>query len=112
MNRSIPRLLPKNASVHAFSDSVNMLGTSPRFISEVQGRGILPRRTYICLCSHTLATEYAVGDIGKFEALRRIKATGSVLSAPQYGWMQGAFSDRTVISAGCGGTDIFSACTP
>jgi hypothetical protein len=26
-----------------------MLGTSPRFISEVQGRGILPRRTYICV---------------------------------------------------------------
>jgi hypothetical protein len=35
-----------------------------------------------------------------------------VLSAPQYGWMQGAFSDRTVIGSGSGGTDICSACAP
>ncbi|KAF8258376.1 acetoacetate-CoA ligase [Lactarius quietus] len=74
--------------------NVNLLGTSPRFLSEVQGRGILPRR-----------------DIGKFEALRRITATGAVLSVPLYGWAKSAFSDRTVICAGSGGTDICGAFT-
>jgi acetoacetyl-CoA synthetase len=74
--------------------NVNLLGTSPRFLSEVQGRGILPRR-----------------DIGKFEALRRITVTGAVLTVPQYGWAKGAFSDRTVICAGSGGTDICGAFT-
>ncbi|KAI9449443.1 acetoacetate-CoA ligase [Lactarius psammicola] len=72
--------------------NVNVFGTSPRFIHEVQGRGILPRR-----------------DIGKFEAMRRITTTGSVLSTPQYGWMRGAFNDRTIICAGSGGTDICGA---
>lgn len=72
--------------------NINVLGTSPRFISEVQGRGILPRR-----------------DIGKFEAIRRITSTGSVLSIPQYEWMQGAFNDRAVVCSGSGGTDICGA---
>ncbi|KAH9055528.1 acetoacetate-CoA ligase [Lactarius vividus] len=72
--------------------NVNVFGTSPRFISEVQGRSVLPRR-----------------DIGNFEALRRITTTGAVLSIPQYGWMKTAFNDRAVICAGSGGTDICGA---
>ncbi|KAH9171177.1 acetoacetate-CoA ligase [Lactarius sanguifluus] len=67
--------------------NVSVFGTSPRFISEVQGRGVHPRR-----------------DIGNFEALRRITTTGAVLSIPQYGWMKTAFNDRAVICAGSGGT--------
>ena len=44
--------------------------------------------------------------------MRRNTTTGSVLSIPQYGWMKGAFNDRTVICAESGGTDICVACTP
>ncbi|KAI9457898.1 hypothetical protein F5148DRAFT_1221811 [Russula earlei] len=72
--------------------NVSFLGASPRFLYEVQGRGILPRR-----------------DVGKFEALRRFSSTGSVFTAAQFEWVQRAFNDHVVISSGSGGTDIFGA---
>jgi len=77
-----------------FIDEQNLtvFGTSPRFLSEVQGRGILPCR-----------------DVGKFEALRRLTSTGAVLTAPQFEWAQRAFNDRVILSSGSGGTDIFGA---
>ncbi|KAN0138374.1 acetoacetate-CoA ligase [Lactarius tabidus] len=69
--------------------NVNVFGTGPRFISEIQGRGILPSR-----------------DIGKFEALRTVISAGAVLTAPHHGWMQGAFNEHAVCCSGSGGTDI------
>ncbi|KAI0266999.1 acetoacetate-CoA ligase [Gloeopeniophorella convolvens] len=72
--------------------NVSIFGTSPRFLSEVQGRGILPRR-----------------DIGGFEALRIIASTGAVLTAPQFEWAQHAFNDRAAVTSGSGGTDICAA---
>jgi len=53
---------------------------------------------------------HAVGDVGKFEALRRVASTGAVLTAPQFEWVQRAFNGRVIISSGSGGTDIFGAC--
>ena len=35
---------------------------------------------------------------------------GSVLTAPQHGWMQGAFNDHAVSCSGSGGTDICGSC--
>ncbi|KAI0247309.1 acetoacetate-CoA ligase [Lactifluus subvellereus] len=70
---------------------VTLFGTSPRFLSEVQGRGILPRH------------------VGKFEAIRRILSTGAVLTAPQFEWVHRAFNDRLVVSSCSGGTDICGA---
>ncbi|KAN0138379.1 acetoacetate-CoA ligase [Lactarius tabidus] len=69
--------------------NVNVFGTMPRLFSELQTRGILPRR-----------------DIGKFEALRTITCTGYVLTAPRHEWLQGAFNDHAVCGAGSGGTDV------
>ncbi|KAI0297209.1 acetoacetate-CoA ligase [Multifurca ochricompacta] len=72
--------------------NVTVLGTSPRFLSEVQGRGILPRR-----------------DIGKFEAIRTVTSTGAVLTAPQFEWAKSAFNDQATVYSGSGGTDICGA---
>ncbi|KAN0138377.1 acetoacetate-CoA ligase [Lactarius tabidus] len=68
--------------------NVHVFGTIPRFISELQIRGILPR------------------DIGKFEALRKVTCSANVLTAPRHEWLQGAFNDHAVCGAGSGGTDI------
>ena len=57
----------------------------------------------------TLALECAAGDICNFEALLRITVTGAVLSLLQYGWTQGAFSDRTVICSACTPSSIPSS---
>ena len=51
-----------------------------------------------------------VGDVGRFEALRRVFSTGAVLTAPQFEWAQRAFNDRLMISSGSGGTDICCCC--
>ncbi|KAI0284512.1 acetoacetate-CoA ligase [Russula brevipes] len=74
------------------NQNITVHGTSPRFLSELQGRGVLPKR-----------------DVGRFEALRRLTSTGAVLTAPQFEWAQRAFNDRVILSSGSGGTDIFGA---
>jgi acyl-coenzyme A synthetase/AMP-(fatty) acid ligase len=53
---------------------------------------------------------HATGDVGKFEALRRVASTGAVLTAPQFEWAQRAFNDHVILCSGSGGTDIFGAC--
>jgi hypothetical protein len=54
--------------------------------------------------------ERSSGDVGRFEALRRIFSTGAMLTAPQFEWAYHAFSDRLAISSGSGGTDICCCC--
>jgi hypothetical protein len=54
--------------------------------------------------------ERSSGDVGRFEALRRIFSTGTVPTAPQFEWAYRAFSDRLAISSGSGGTDICCCC--
>ncbi|KAF5386148.1 hypothetical protein D9615_002594 [Tricholomella constricta] len=71
---------------------VSVLGTSPRFLAEIQGRGLKPL------------------DIGRFEALRVIGSTGAVLTPPMFDWAQQAFGgDRIHLISTSGGTDICSS---
>ncbi|KAI0044984.1 acetoacetate-CoA ligase [Auriscalpium vulgare] len=66
---------------------ITVLGTSPRFLSEVQGRGINP---------------LAIGD---FSGLRAIMSTGAVLTPPMFEWSYKAFGGAAIASSS-GGTDI------
>jgi hypothetical protein len=63
-----------------------------------------------CGCFIKPAIERAVGDIGRFEALRTVIAAGAVLTAPHHGWMKGAFNEHAVCCSGSGGTDICGTC--
>jgi hypothetical protein len=56
------------------------------------------------------AIEPFSGDVGRFEALRRLFSTGAVLTAPQFEWAYRAFNDHLMISSGSGGTDICCCC--
>ncbi|KAH9948960.1 hypothetical protein B0H21DRAFT_196575 [Amylocystis lapponica] len=67
---------------------VSVFGTSPRFLSEVQGAGIVPSK------------------LGSFEALRLIAPTGAVMTAPLFEWTQAAFGADVHVIAPSGGTDI------
>ncbi|KAI0321066.1 acetoacetate-CoA ligase [Amylostereum chailletii] len=76
---------------------VTALGTSPRFLSEVQAR--VPD----------------LKEIGSFDALRVIASTGAVLTPPMFEWAQRAFGADKLIASSSGGTDIcaaFVASTP
>ncbi|KAG0707114.1 hypothetical protein DFH29DRAFT_898504 [Suillus ampliporus] len=70
---------------------VTVLGTSPRFLTEVQLRGIKPL------------------DIGSFEALREMTVTGAVVTAPLMEWTHEAFGKKLHIGSSSGGTDVFCA---
>ncbi|GBE80624.1 Malonamoyl-CoA synthetase vrtB [Sparassis crispa] len=70
---------------------VTFLGTSPRFLSEVQGRGILPCK------------------LANFDSIRIIASTGAVLTAPTFEWTQQAFNPDIHLMSVSGGTDICSS---
>ncbi|KAF9478796.1 acetoacetyl-CoA synthetase [Pholiota conissans] len=70
---------------------VTAWGTSPRFLTEVQGRGINPF------------------EVGTFEALRAMMVTGAILTPPMFEWTQQAFGKHVHIASTSGGTDI---CAP
>ncbi|KAG5652875.1 hypothetical protein H0H81_003305 [Sphagnurus paluster] len=68
---------------------VSVLGTSPRFLAEIVGRGLKPL------------------EIGSFEALRVLGCTGAVLTPPMFEWAQKAFGgDRLHLISTSGGTDV------
>ncbi|KAJ3555557.1 hypothetical protein NM688_g2508 [Phlebia brevispora] len=67
---------------------VNVFGTSPRFLAEVQAAGIEPLK------------------LGAFDAMRTIFSAGAVLTAPMFEWAQQAFGPDIHITTGTGGTDI------
>ncbi|KAG6900780.1 hypothetical protein C0993_002204 [Termitomyces sp. T159_Od127] len=70
---------------------VSFLGTSPRFLAEVAGKGIKPL------------------DIGSFEALRVMSVTGAVLTPPLFEWTQKAFGENRIhLISTSGGTDCKS----
>ncbi|KAI0062826.1 acetoacetate-CoA ligase [Artomyces pyxidatus] len=71
---------------------VTTFGTSPRFLSEVKGKGIKP-----------------LLDIGPFSKLRTIASTGAVLTPPMFEWVHEAFGERIFIASSSGGTDICAA---
>ncbi|KAH7927543.1 acetoacetate-CoA ligase [Leucogyrophana mollusca] len=70
---------------------VTVFGTSPRFLTEVQMRGIKPL------------------ELGFFESLREMTVTGAVLTAPLMEWTHEAFGKQLHIGSSSGGTDVFCA---
>lgn len=70
---------------------VTVLGTSPRFLTEVQMRGIKPL------------------EIASFEALRAMTVTGAVTTASLMEWAHEAFGSKLLIGSSSGGTDVFCA---
>ncbi|KAF5355503.1 hypothetical protein D9758_006409 [Tetrapyrgos nigripes] len=71
--------------------NISLLGTSPRFLAEVQGRGIDPL------------------EIASFEALRTMAVTGAVLTPPVFEWAFKAFGGNIHLVSTSGGTDICCA---
>ncbi|PPQ70292.1 hypothetical protein CVT25_014614 [Psilocybe cyanescens] len=72
---------------------VTSLGTSPRFLSELQGRGIKPL---------DLAPS-------AFESLRTMCVTGAIFTPPMFEWTQEAFGKHVHLLSTSGGTDICTA---
>ncbi|CAK5265414.1 unnamed protein product [Mycena citricolor] len=70
---------------------ITVLGTSPRFLAEVQGKGIRPL------------------SIGSFESLRTVSVTGAVLTTPMFHWTQAAFGKQIHVISTSGGTDVCTA---
>ncbi|OJA20068.1 hypothetical protein AZE42_02485 [Rhizopogon vesiculosus] len=70
---------------------VTVFGTSPRFLTELQLRGIKPL------------------EIGSFAALREMTVTGAVLTAPLMEWVHEAFGRKLHIGSSSGGTDVCAA---
>ncbi|THU92452.1 acetoacetate-CoA ligase [Dendrothele bispora CBS 962.96] len=65
-----------------------VFGTSPRFISELQGRDIKPL------------------ELASFETLKTLTITGAIVSAPVHTWAQQAFGEHVYVHAPAGGTDV------
>lgn len=70
---------------------VSILGTSPRFLAEVQGRGIDPL------------------SLGSFESLKVLSSTGAVLTPPMFEWTHKAFGGKFHLVSMSGGTDVTTA---
>ncbi|KAJ6002542.1 acetoacetyl-synthase [Penicillium sp. IBT 35674x] len=68
---------------------VTVFGTSPRYLSEIRSRNIVPRKQY------------------SLDKLRIVTSTGSVLSTDLYEWFYGhGFPQKTQLISMSGGTDI------
>ncbi|OCH93786.1 acetoacetate-CoA ligase [Obba rivulosa] len=72
-------------------EGVTVFGTSPRFLSEVQGNSIHPSK------------------LANFDALRVVVSTGAVLTPPLFEWTQQAFNPTIHLVSISGGTDICSS---
>ncbi|KAJ7141336.1 acetoacetate-CoA ligase [Mycena epipterygia] len=70
---------------------VSLLGTSPRFLAEIQGQGINPLQ------------------LAPFEALKTLAVTGAVLTSPMFVWAQRAFGEQVHLISTSGGTDVCTA---
>ncbi|KAI0935188.1 hypothetical protein AcW1_008828 [Taiwanofungus camphoratus] len=73
------------------NQGVTVFGTSPRFLSEVQGRGVEPSK------------------LAPFDFLRAISSTGAVLTPTMFEWTQQAFNADIHVASPSGGTDICGA---
>ncbi|OAL28310.1 hypothetical protein AYO22_03016 [Fonsecaea multimorphosa] len=68
---------------------VSVFGTSPRYLTELKARGIIPRQRF------------------RLKSLRVLTSTGAVLSADMYHWFYDkAFPPSVHLASMCGGTDI------
>ena len=87
---------------------MTVLGVSPRFLAEVQGRVITP-----CGPSYhtkTLKLRQHPVQLASFEALRAMLVTGAVLTAPLFQFAHEAFGKHIHIASVSGGTDICGGC--
>ncbi|KZT22581.1 acetoacetate-CoA ligase [Neolentinus lepideus HHB14362 ss-1] len=87
---------PFHPSVEAFlkfvsDQGVTIFGTSPRFLTEVQARGLVPSR------------------LAPFPSLRVLMSTGAPLNPPMFEWAQEAFRKDVYLASPSGGTDICSS---
>lgn len=94
--------------------SVSVLGMSPRFLVELQGRGIEPRKFFRArtdiICRHQTLLIHEAVKIGPFEALRTVCLGGAVLAPPVHEWAHQAFGKTARVATAMGGTDICTAC--
>jgi acetoacetyl-CoA synthetase len=67
---------------------IGVFGVSPRFLSAVEGAGVVPRR------DHSLAS------------LKTVLSTGSPLHAPQFEWVYRAVKEDVALHSISGGTDL------
>ena len=75
---------------------MTVLGTSPRFLSELQVRSIDP----LSIASPSVP----------FAGLREMLVTGAVLTAQLMTWTHEAFGGNLHIGSISGGTDVFCSC--
>ncbi|TFK26513.1 acetoacetyl-CoA synthetase [Coprinopsis marcescibilis] len=94
---------------------VSIFGTSPRFLAEVQGRGIKPC-TYLVLSNYpspqsptVINLIFILVALGAFDSMRTMSVTGAVLTPPMFEWTHQAFGGRFHLVSTSGGTDICSA---
>ncbi|KAJ6625755.1 hypothetical protein B0H10DRAFT_2174015 [Mycena sp. CBHHK59/15] len=88
---------------------VTILGTSPRFLAEVQGQGINPRRRAFIIRAAQFSLDSDSVELASFEALKTLSITGAVLTRPMFVWTQRAFGERIHLISTSGGTDICTA---
>ncbi|KAJ7282809.1 acetoacetyl-CoA synthetase [Mycena rebaudengoi] len=85
---------------------VTALGTSPRFMAEVQAQGINPRKLRV---HHRRIISHIIVELASFEALKTLSITGAVLTRPMFLWTQRAFGERVHLFSTSGGTDVCTA---
>ncbi|HJP05748.1 MAG: acetoacetate--CoA ligase [Chromatiales bacterium] len=74
----------------ASEESINVFGTSPKFLTEVEKSGV------------------QISEVGKFNLLRTILSTGAPLAESGYSFVNRQFGDKVQLSSISGGTDIIS----
>ncbi|MDP7041180.1 MAG: acetoacetate--CoA ligase, partial [Gammaproteobacteria bacterium] len=74
----------------AAEESVNIFGTSPKFLTEIEKSGV------------------RINDAGNLDALRTILSTGAPLPGAGYDFVHRVFGSRVQLSSISGGTDIIS----
>ncbi|KAF5322148.1 hypothetical protein D9619_001457 [Psilocybe cf. subviscida] len=67
---------------------ITIWGTSPRYLAEIQGRGIKPR------------------EVANLEAIHTMKVTGAIFTPPMFEWTQQTFGKHVHLASVSGGTDI------
>ena len=72
------------------SEKINIFGTSPKFLSACQNRGLRPKQQF------------------DLSSLKTILSTGAPLTAPQFDWCYEQVKEDMQLSSISGGTDIIS----
>jgi len=109
---------PFHPSVESYLKLINdvgvtVLGTSPRFLAEVQGSGLEPRTSILshmrthCLRCFGSGTPVKIASFG---SIRVVSVTGAVLTPPMFEWTQKAFGGKIHLISTSGGTDICTSC--